>query len=128
MRSNMTKEEFAKENNMGPNDIAFYEHIDLGCTAEVVKEDDVSEPFVHVYFNMNPEEQAFISLISNKVIKDDSNGDISTDSEILLLIEDKWEDLCLHWNMENNTDFDFSNIEKPNYKELIDEGEVIPTE
>ena len=120
----MTKEEFAKEKGIDPDEIVFYEHIDLSCTAEVIKEDNVSEPFAHVYFNMNPEEQAFISLISNKIIKDDSNGDISTDSEILSLLDENWEDLCLHWNLENNTEFNFSNIEKPNYKELIKNSEM----
>ena len=120
----MTKEEFAKEKGIDPDEIAFYTFIDCSFEIEVIKESDTSEPFARVYFNRRPEEQAFISLISNKIIKDDTNGIISTSSKILSLLDENWEDLCLHWNLENNTEFDFSNIEKPNYKELTDKDEL----
>ena len=109
----MTKEEFAKENGLDPEDICFYTSFKCGYDYEIIKEEPGTEPCIHV-LNDDGTSGAIISLIENKVIEDNI-GNILSDEDVIDFLNEKWDILVEDWNKENNTNFDFTSIERPIY-------------
>ena len=112
----MTKEEFAKEEGIDPDEIGFYEEIDTGYTINIIKEPDGTEPQMHICPNFyEGEKETILSLIRDEVLKDDTEN-MWCDKDNIDFLNENWEALAEDWNKENNNNFDFSKIERPIYK------------